>query len=133
VNISAVKTGANATQGSYMTNRPDVIAEPALLKGVGPGTTWFDTSVFKEPAPGTLGNVSRNSVRGPGYVNYSTTLSRTFTLTERFKLHINAAAFNLTNSAHYNKPTGSFSSSSFGRITTSYNERQVRLGARLQF
>ena len=133
VNISAVKTGANATQGSYMTNRPDVIAEPALLKGVGPGTTWFDTSVFKEPAPGTLGNVSRNSVRGPGYVNYSTTLSRTFILTERFKLHINAAAFNLTNSAHYNKPTGSFSSSSFGRISTSYSERQVRLGARLQF
>lgn len=133
VNISAVKTGANATQGSYMTNRPDVVAEPAILKGVGPGKTWFDTSVFREPAAGTLGNVSRNSVRGPGYVNYSTTLSRTFTLAERFRLQINAAAFNLTNSPHYNKPTGSFSSSSFGRISTSYGERQVRVGARLQF
>lgn len=131
INVTGVRLGANAVQGT--SNRPSVIGKPEVLKGVGPGKTWWDTSVFVEPIPGTLGTAGRNPVRGPGYVNYSATLSRTFPITERFKLLFNAAAFNLTNSAHYNNPTGSFTNANFGRVTASYGERQVRVGARLQF
>ena len=131
INITGVKVAADNSVGT--TNRPNVLSTPAILKGVGPGLTWFDTSVFAEPAAHTLGDVGRNTVFGPGYLNYSASLSRIFPIKERMRLMINAAAFNLTNSSHYSNPSGTFSSGSFGRITASYNERQVRLGARIEF
>src|SRR5207245_2090399 len=68
-------TGNRLAENQFLgtTNRPNVTGEPHILGGVGPGELWFDTSVFVEPPAGTFGNVSRNSVRGPGYVNYNAT------------------------------------------------------------
>ena len=129
--ITGQKNTANATQGT--ANRPDVLRKPEILGGVGSGTRWFDTTVFTDAAPGTWGNAGRNILRGPGYVNYNLTLSRAFRIKEGMRLEMLASAFNLTNSAHYSNPSGSFSSSAFGQISSSYGERQARLGARLQF
>lgn len=132
VDITGVRLPANATQG--VTNRPDVVGEPRVLGGTGPGVLWFDTSAFAEPAPGTYGNAGRNSMRGPGYVNYNLTLSRTFSLAGRTRLLVNASAFNVTNTTHYRNPSGSFgTASTFGRISSSFGERQVRVGARYSF
>ncbi len=132
VDITGVRLAANATQG--VTNRPDTIAEPKILGGTGPTVLWFDTAAFAEPAAGTLGNTRRNSVRGPGYTNYNMTLSRSFNLQGRKRLLINASAYNLTNTTHYRNPSGGFgTASSFGRITATFGERQVRFGARFSF
>ncbi len=121
-------------QGTGFTNRPNVTGQPAILGGTGPTELWFDTSVFVEPAPGTLGNAGRNSVRGPGYVNYNMTLSRTFRLRGDKRLMVNASAFNLTNTPHYRNPSGSFANAgTFGRISSSFGEREIRFGARFSF
>ena len=134
VDITGVRLTANATQGTGFTNRPNVTGQPAILGGTGPTELWFDTSVFVEPAPGTLGNAGRNSVRGPGYVNYNMTLSRTFRLGGDKRLMVNASAFNLTNTPHYRNPSGSFATAgTFGRISTSFGEREIRFGARFSF
>jgi hypothetical protein len=130
VNITGTRLTANATQG--VTNRPSSTGPVKYLGGLGRGELWFDTSTFVEPVAGTLGTVGRNTVRGPSYRNYNLTLSRDFRFTERFKLKMMGSAFNLTNSTHFNDPAGSFTGA-FGQITTSYGERQVRLGARLEF
>jgi hypothetical protein len=42
------------------------------------------------------------------------------------------SGFNVTNSTHFNDPSGSFTGS-LGQITSSFGERQVRIGARLEF
>ena len=132
VDITGVRLTANATQG--VTNRPDVVAQPRILGGTGPTELWFDTSAFVEPAAGTLGNAGRNSVRGPGYVNYNMTVSRTFRVGGQRRLLVNASAFNLTNTAHYRNPSGSFATAgTFGRISRSFGEREIRFGARFSF
>ena len=131
VDITGVRLTANATQG--VTNRPNVVGDPRIIGGTGPGELWFDTSAFAEPAPGTLGNAGRNSVRGPGYVNYNLTVSRTFDVGKARHLEINAAAFNVFNTTHYRNPSGAFTSNSFGQISSSFGEREVRFGARLRF
>jgi hypothetical protein len=130
VNITGVRLAANTGQG--FTNHPSSTGPVRYLGGTGPRELWFDTSTFVEPVPGTIGTVGRNTVRGPGYRNYNLTLSRTFTFTERFRLNMMMSAFNLTNTVHFNDPSGSFTGA-FGQITSSYSERQVRLGARLEF
>jgi hypothetical protein len=130
VNITGTRLTANATQG--VTNRPSTTGPVQYLGGLGRGELWFDTSTFVEPFPGTLGTSGRNTVRGPGYRNYNLTVSRVFSFNERFRLNMTGAAFNLTNSTHFSDPAGSFTGS-FGQITSSYGERQLRLGARLEF
>ncbi|MDX6708990.1 MAG: hypothetical protein QOH96_6 [Blastocatellia bacterium] len=133
IDITGVSLTENKVQGT--TARPNVISTPTIIGGTGPGQLWFDTSVFVEPVPGTFGDVGRNTVRGPGYINYNATLSRTFSLSERFRLMFSAAAFNVTNTAHYDNPSGSFTSGSFGQITNTVanTDRQIRFGLRLSF
>jgi len=131
VNITGNRLAANSTQG--VTTRPSSTGPVRYFGGKGRGQLWFDTSVFVEPPAGTLGTVGRNTVRGPGYTNYNLTLSRTFRFTERYRLNFMASAFNLTNSTHFNEPAGGVTNGAFGQITTSFGERQVRLGARLEF
>jgi outer membrane receptor protein involved in Fe transport len=133
IDITGVSLTANRVQGT--TARPDVIGKPRILGGTGPGQLWFDTSVFREPAPGTFGNVGRNTVRGPGYHNYNATLARTFALGERFSLRFTASAFNLTNSPRFDNPSGSFTASDFGQINSivANTERRIRFGLKLSF
>ena len=48
-------------------------------------------------------------------------------------MELRADAFNLTNTPHFNNPNGSFGSSTFGEINSSFGQRLVRFGARVIF
>ncbi|MCA1592578.1 MAG: TonB-dependent receptor, partial [Acidobacteria bacterium] len=114
-------------------HRPNIIAPSRILGGLGPGQLFFDTSVFRDPLVGQTGNVGRNSLRGPSFFNYNATLSRTFSLTEQFKLQFQATAFNLTNTPHFANPSGDFTSSTFGQSRSTFGERSIRFGLKLSF
>jgi outer membrane receptor protein involved in Fe transport len=132
VDVSGTLGNTNTTtQGS--ANRPDQTGPAEILGGLGPGQLYFDTSVFTNPAPFTFGNVGRNSLRGPHYINYNATLARTFSLTERFKLEGQMTVFNVTNSPHFSNPVGTFTSGNFGQSISTFGERQIRFGLRFIF
>ncbi|MEK7855913.1 MAG: hypothetical protein AAB288_07475, partial [Acidobacteriota bacterium] len=132
VNITGTLGNTNTTtQGS--ANRPNQTGPAAVLGGLGPGELYFDTSVFVNPDPFTFGNAGRNGVRGPHYINYNATLARTFSFGERYRLQAQMAVFNVTNSPHYNNPSGSFTSATFGQSTSTFGERQIRFGLRFLF
>jgi outer membrane receptor protein involved in Fe transport len=133
IDITGVNLTANKVQGT--TARPNTVVAPSILGGTGPGQKWFDTTAFVEPVAGTFGNTGRNSVRGPGYVNYNATVARTFALGERMSLRFTASAFNVTNTPRFDNPSGSFTSSAFGEITNTIanSERRIRFGLKLSF
>jgi len=132
VDITGIQIASRRPSG--ITARPNIIGPARILGGLGPGQPFFDTSVFQDPAQGELGNVGRNSLRGPSYFNYNATLARTFGLTERFKLQLQLAAFNVTNTPHFRNPSGDFTNqNTFGQSRSTFGERQIRLGARLTF
>ena len=67
-------------------------------------------------APGTYGNVGRNSVVGPGYWDWSESVSRQFQVREGQKLEVRAEAFNVTNSLRRGNPGVSLANANtFGR------------------
>ena len=66
-------------------------------------------------------------------MNHNLTLSRIFGITEGMKLNFMVTAFNWTNTTHFSNPTGGFTNVNFGQITSSNDERQLRIGARLEF
>lgn len=115
---------------------------------------WFDTSKFtKLPTTTNPDGVTANNndpvnlhkrdnpwtfpgVEGPGIWQSDMTVSKSFSLTERFKLEIRAESYNVFNHVNLANPTVDFNSANFGRITTklvAYNGREVQYGLRLVF
>ena len=117
---------------------------------------WFNTAAFQANAPGVAGgigpggadgNVSKNSLFGPGFRNIDLGLFRTVNVWENVKVQFRAEAtnaFNLVslggpgtgNPQVINPTTGlvtSAASSGFGKITGASTMRQIQLGARLTF
>jgi hypothetical protein len=130
-------TMSNATLNAPgNTQRPDVSGTPTVRGAVGPGSLWFDTSVFTSPAANTFGNAVRNgTLDGPAYVNLDATIAKVFTLPHGIKGEARADVFNITNTPHFNNPNGTFLGATFGQITSTVagSERSMRFGFRLLF
>jgi len=135
VDITMSATSLNTPTAS---NRPNQIkAGVATLGGVGNGSPWFDTTAFAAPPPLTFGNMGRNALIGPGFVNLDASLFRRFQIRERASLDFRFETFNTTNHPHFANPAGVFGSSpqTFGLVTQTIagDLRGVQLGAKVIF
>jgi hypothetical protein len=72
------------------------------------------------PLPiGRFGNSPVGSVEGPGLVNLSSGLSKTFAITERFKVKAEGTFTNVLNHTNLGDPNLNLSSASFGLVSNS--------------
>jgi hypothetical protein len=132
--------GANNFTG---INYPDLVRNPTLPRSERSVLRWFDTSAFANPPDWVVGNAPRTlpSTRGPGLVDLSLSVFKTFTIQERFRLETRVESFNALNWVNYNDPNTSFSPNragvntnpNFGRITSALEARRFQLGLRLTF
>ena len=122
------------------TQTPDQIGPTHKLGGVGSGNPFYNPSAFVPVTAVRYGTVGRNSLLGPGSVNFDFSLFRTFKPLERLEIQFRADAANLFNAPHFNNPsdagtsTTSITSGDFLTIISAKNdERQFRFGLRLAF
>ncbi len=98
---------------------------------------WFDTSVFSQPAPFTLGNVGTlvPDLRGHHINNMDLSLFKEFLPVERVRLQFRAESFNVANRVQFSNPnTGVTAGAAFGRVTAQANApRQLQFGLKLIF
>jgi hypothetical protein len=94
---------------------------------------WFDKSAFVVAGQFSIGNSSRNPVRGPGLQDADLMLSRTFRISERVRVEFRAEASNVSNTPPLNDPNGSFGSPAFGTITSAGNPRDFAFAGKLKF
>ncbi len=90
-------------------------------------------SSFPRPAPGTNGDLGRNTFRGPGFAQTDLSLSKRFRLSERLSLTARFDGFNAFNRVNLNNPIMDVNNISFGRSTTAKAPRVAQLGLRLAF
>lgn len=73
---------------------------------------YYNTACYTTPAEYTFGNVARNTLRGPDYINNDIELFKNFKVTESKTLQFRAESFNTFNRANFSPPgggaTGSF-------------------------
>lgn len=98
---------------------------------------WFDTSVFSQPAPYTLGNLTPliADLRNHYTNNLDLSVFKQFKLTEKFSLQFRAEAFNSLNRVRFASPnTNVNGGANFGRVTAQANDpRQLQFGLKLLF
>jgi hypothetical protein len=125
-------TNFNAFAG-FGTQRPDRLAGPALPASQRSTAQWFDTSAFQAAPQFTIGNSSRNPVRGPGYRNIDIALSKRTPVREHIALEFRAEVFNLTNTPPLGSPNMALGTPGFGAITSAGDPRVSQLALKLHF
>jgi hypothetical protein len=117
--------------GFGANDRPNVVADPHLDQRS--PERWFNTSAFAFPAPGTFGNVGRNTLDGPGVQNVNVSLLKNTSLSERLNLQLRAEFFNLFNHPNLDLPDNFLGSPTFGRISSARDPRHIQFGVKLLF
>ena len=127
----AQATNNNASLG-YALQRPNRVSDPNVFSGRS-ANEWFNVAAFTTASQFTIGNSSRNPVRGPGLQEADLMLGKTFFLTERFNLEARGEVFNVTNTPPFNDPNGTFGAPGFGSITSAGNPRDFEFALKLHF
>jgi hypothetical protein len=98
-------------------------------------TSWFDPTAFVDPGPSVQGNVTRNTIRGPGTVQFDLSAIKTFQIVERVRAQFRAEAYNIINRGIFAQPASNISTpSTVGRISsTSADNRSIQLALKILF
>jgi len=124
-------TNNNAFAG-FALQRPNLVASPALPSNQRSAAKFFNTASFATAPQFTLGNASRNPVRGPAYRDLDMALVKHTRVGEKTDVEFRGELFNVTNTPAFAQPNGSFGAAAFGSITaTSAEQRVVQFALRI--
>lgn len=122
--------------------RPDYSGAPGchpyqILKTPisGPAIQYFNPACYTLSALGTDGNVSRNSIYGPGLFNVDFSVIKHTKINDRLDTEFRTEFFNLFNRSNFGQPTASvFVSPTAGQITSlATSPRQIQFAIKLIF
>jgi len=134
------------------TQRPNLVPGQPLYP-VGPRhrsakvLEWFNTAAFAAPPDGTFGNLRRNAIVGPAYINTNMDLQKFFKLPGNGNnLEFRVDAFNVFNTPNLAQPNASLASATsaqnnYGKILATVgtngavggNGRRLQLGLILRY
>jgi outer membrane receptor protein involved in Fe transport len=77
--------------------RPNLVPGARNNPKVGSVNEWYNPASFALQAPGTLGDLGRNRLIGPGFLDIDMTLAKTTQLTERLDMQFRCEVFNILN------------------------------------
>jgi hypothetical protein len=101
--------------------------------------TWFDTSAFQAPAPGTLGKQPQNTLRYPGYWDINMALRKSVRVINGHRVEFRLDAFNVMNRHRLNdniignNVNNPNVPADFGRITSLTGNRTMQIGMQYVF
>jgi len=134
-------SGDNASIGSS-NQRPNLAGDPYAgidtsapmqRRGVDQGTTYFNKSAFVLPPLFTLGNVGKNSLYGPGMMNWDFSVFKNTGITERINTQFRAEFFNIFNHPNFGLPNRTINQPTTGMMTSAMSPRIVQFGMKLIF
>ena len=117
-------TNSNAFAG-FALQRPTIIGDVMLPPDQRAPARFFNTGAFATTPQFTLGNASRNPVRGPAYRNLDIALVKHTKLTERTDMEFRAEVFDITNTPAFAQPNSSLGTPAFGSITSTVTDPRV--------
>ncbi|MFZ1918729.1 MAG: TonB-dependent receptor [Terriglobales bacterium] len=103
-------------------------------------SVWISCSpgALTDPGSGTIGDLPRNYFFGPGTHTWDTSLTKTLSITERFKTELRAQVYNAANTPQFKNPETHFTYGNFGQLDGSTvrlapTNRELELALRITF
>ena len=125
--------GLNVDQVWFLKPDGTVLYPPATPEFQASVRQFLNPLAFSVTPQFSLGNCSRNPVRGPSFQDADLAMIKGTRLTERLSLDIRAEVFNLSNTPPLGAPNTTVGSSAFASITTAGDPRVVQLAVKLNF
>jgi outer membrane receptor protein involved in Fe transport len=104
--------------------------------------TYFNTCAFQDPAFGSFGNVSLNTVNGPGVKNWDVSVLKTIPVGEARRFELRGEVYNALNHPNFlfaapgpqnsNNAT-TFGSTNFGILTAAHDPRLIQIGLKFYY
>ena len=126
----------NNGSGAFASERPDATGQPVDLPRSDRTTLeFFNTAAFALPASGQLGTAGRNTITGPGMVNFNMSLGRFFTFSreKNLRARFSIDASNIFNHPKYTSAATTINAQNFGWVTGVGSMRAVTLSLRANF
>jgi Carboxypeptidase regulatory-like domain/TonB-dependent Receptor Plug Domain len=111
----------------------------------GQNPMWYNPAAFASPAPGSYGDFHRNSIYGPGILNFNMSLFKNFNFTENTRIQLRFEAYNVFNHTQWGNinvglsaptsgtPFSGANAGSSGQITSARDPRQLQFGGKFYF
>jgi hypothetical protein len=135
-------TGLSQNASSWnINNRPDELYRTHYIKKkVGTTINWFDPTYFAAPidvwaggANQGWGSAGKDAIVGPGRVNFTTSLYKSFAFGERAHVDLKFESFNTFNHTQWSGVDATFNDSRFGQITGTGDPRVLQLAGKFVF
>ncbi len=124
--------------GTQTGTRPDVSCNPNDISH--DPSRWFNTSCFSDNFLGRYGTSGRNIIIGPPTHGFDFALLKRFSLGKETRyLQFRSEIFNIFNHPNFDNPNVTYTSSTFGKITSAgvqdsrASSRQIQFALRLVF
>jgi hypothetical protein len=103
-------------------------------------TEWFDPSRLSVPTAAWsggqnqgFGSSGKDAIVGPGRVNFTTSLYKSFAMTERAHFELRFESFNTFNHTQFNSIDTKNTDGNFGQVTNTQDPRTLELGGKFVF
>jgi hypothetical protein len=134
INLRGDTAGVGAGTGGIFVRPNAVPGTSAELSNSARTTSqWFNTSAFVAPPTAAFGNVGKNTVIGPGMVNFDFVVGKTISVHERVQLQLRAEFFNSFNHPNYNIVGRILNDATFGRVLSQLDPRQLQFALKIVF
>jgi hypothetical protein len=115
----------NTPRGGSSRNvrRPDVVpgVDPFIKDG---GLVFLNPAAFSTPAPGTFGNLERNSIHGPNFRQVDLVTSKRINLGGGHNIELRGEVFNVFNTNNFLNPAGTLPNALPNNALTEANKVQ---------
>jgi outer membrane receptor protein involved in Fe transport len=136
-------TDSNASfANSDGQQRPDFVQGQKASGRPCAAGTFFNTCAFQDPAFGSFGNVTLNTVNGPGVKNWDVSVLKTFPAGESRRFELRGEFYNALNHPNFlfaapgpqnsNNAT-TFGSTNFGVVTAARDPRLIQIGLKFYY
>lgn len=129
-----VQDGNISRVGGYF-DRPNATGQPSdLPRSQRVPDHWFNTAAYAQQPTGTFGNAGRNTVIGPGILDWDFSTLKNWHFSENRYVQFRFEAFNMANHPIWGDPDTYLPDNSFGQIRyTRVDMRELQFGLKIVF
>lgn len=132
-----ITSGKDTNLDGNNNDRPNLVGNPVLSQGRSRADKireFFNTSAFAQvPANTPYGNVSRNSMIGPRFVDTDFSAFKDVQVWRESTFEFRGEVFNLFNNVNLHNPTAIMTSKVFGKVPSAGQPRIVQFALRYSF